>query len=55
LRDLTRLIVTLVAVTVAAAVLLGGVDLITAPAIAARQEEDYRNALEEYFPGNGRI
>lgn len=51
MRDLTRLIVTLVAVTVAAAVLLGGVDLITAPAIAARQEEDYRNALEEYFPG----
>ena len=51
MRDLTRLILTLVAVTVAAAVLLGGVDLITAPAIAARQEEDYRNALEEYFPG----
>ena len=50
MRDLTRLVLTLVAVTVAAAVLLGGVDLITAPAIAARQEEDYRNALEEYFP-----
>lgn len=50
MRDLTRLILTLVAVTVAAAVLLGGVDLITAPVIAARQEEDYRKALEEYFP-----
>ena len=50
MRDLTRLVLTLVAVTVAAAILLGGVDLITAPAIAARQEEDYRNALEEYFP-----
>ena len=51
LRDLPRLILTLVAVTVAAAALLGAVDLITAPAIAMRQEEDYRNALEEYFPG----
>ena len=50
MRDLTRLVLTLVAVTVAAAVLLGGVNLFTAPAIAARQEEDYRNALEEYFP-----
>ncbi|NLA11318.1 MAG: FMN-binding protein [Firmicutes bacterium] len=51
---MVRLVLTLVAVTVVAAALLAGVDLITAPVIAERQEEDYRSALEEYFPAMAR-
>lgn len=50
MRELARLIITLVVVTVVAAGLLAGVDMITAPVIAERQEEDYRSALQEYFP-----
>lgn len=51
MRDSIRLVLTLVAVTVVAAGFLGLVDMITAPVIAERQAEDYRNALEEYYPG----
>lgn len=54
MREMVRLVLTLVAVTVVAAALLAGVDLITAPVIAERQEEDYRSALEEYFPAMAR-
>lgn len=50
MRKPIRLVLTLVAVTVVAAGLLGGVNMITAPVIAERQEADYRNALEEYYP-----
>lgn len=51
MREIIRLVSTLVVVTMVAAGLLGMVDTVTAPAIAERQEEDYRRALEEYYPG----
>lgn len=54
MREIIRLVLTLVAVSVVAAALLAGVDLITAPVIAERQEDDYRSALEEYYPAMAR-
>ena len=48
--EFTRQVLTLVVVTVVAAGLLAGANMITAPVIAERQAEDYRSALEEYFP-----
>jgi RnfABCDGE-type electron transport complex G subunit len=50
LPEFTRQVLTLVVVTVVAAGLLAGANMITAPVIAERQAEDYRSALEEYFP-----
>ena len=50
MRELIRLVLTLVIVTAVAAGLLAGANMLTAPAIAQRQEEDYRSALKEYFP-----
>ena len=50
MRELIRLVLTLLVVTAVAAGLLAGANMFTAPAIAQRQEEDYRNALKEYFP-----
>lgn len=50
MRDMIRLVLTLLIVTAVAAGLLAGANMLTAPAIAQRQEEDYRNALKEYFP-----
>ena len=50
MRDTIRLVLTLLIVTAVAAGLLAGANMLTAPAIAQRQEEDYRNALKEYFP-----
>lgn len=54
MREIIRLVLTLVAVSAVAAALLAGVDLITAPVIAERQEADYRSALEEYYPAVSR-
>ncbi len=51
MRDLIRLVLTLLIVTALAAALLAGANALTAPVIAQRQEEDYRSALKEYFPG----
>lgn len=50
MRELIRLVLTLVVVTAVAAGLLAGANMLTAPAIAQRQEEDYHSALKEYFP-----
>lgn len=50
MRELIRLVLTLLIVTALAAGLLAGANAITAPAIAQRQEDDYRSALKEYFP-----
>lgn len=50
MRNMIRLVVTLFIVTALAAGLLAGANALTAPAIAQRQEEDYRNALKEFYP-----
>ena len=50
MRELVRLVLTLLIVTALAAGLLAGANALTAPVIAQRQEEDYRSALKEYFP-----
>ncbi|HPU01725.1 MAG: FMN-binding protein [Firmicutes bacterium] len=50
LKHLLKIILTLVVVTAVSAGLLAGANLLTAPIIARQQEEEYRAALQEYFP-----
>ncbi|MFY9386226.1 MAG: FMN-binding protein, partial [Dethiobacteria bacterium] len=49
-KRLLIIVLTLVVVTAVAAGLLAGANMLTAPAIARQQEEEYRAALKEYFP-----
>ncbi len=51
MRDIIRLSLTLALVGILSAGLLTVVHGITEPIIAERQEEEYRQALESYFPG----
>lgn len=51
MRNILRLSLTLAAVGILSAVLLTGVYNVTAPIIAERQEAEYREALDNYFPG----
>lgn len=51
MRDIVRLAITLAVVAILSASLLTGMHNLTAPIIAERQEEEYRQALEYYFPG----
>ena len=51
MRDLVRVAVTLTVVGIVAAVLLTGVHNLTEPVILVRQETEYREALESFFPG----
>ncbi len=51
MRNILRLSLTLAAVGILSAVLLTGIHNVTAPIIAERQEAEYRQALEYYFPG----
>ncbi len=50
MRDLVRVAVTLTVVGIVAAVLLTGVHNLTEPVILERQEAEYREALENFFP-----
>jgi RnfABCDGE-type electron transport complex G subunit len=50
-RNILKLSVTLAVVGIISAALLTGVYNVTAPIIAERQETEYRQALELYFPG----
>jgi RnfABCDGE-type electron transport complex G subunit len=50
-RDILRLSLTLALVGIISASLLTGIHGVTAPIIAERQETEYRQALESYFPG----
>lgn len=50
MRDLVRVAVTLMVVGIVAAVLLTGVHNLTEPVILERQEAEYREALENFFP-----
>lgn len=50
MRNVLKLSLTLSAVAILSAVLLTGVYNVTAPIIAERQEAEYRQALELYFP-----
>lgn len=54
MRNILKLSLTLAAVGILSAVLLTGVYNVTAPIIAERQEAEYRQALENYFPGFAR-
>jgi Na+-translocating ferredoxin:NAD+ oxidoreductase subunit G len=49
-RDVLKLSVTLAVVGLISAALLTGINNVTAPIIAERQEAEYREALEFYFP-----
>jgi len=49
-REILKLSITLTIVGLVSAALLTGVNNITAPIIADRQEAEYREALELYFP-----
>lgn len=51
MRDIIRLSLTLAAVAILSATLLTGVYNITEPIITQRQEEEYRQALDRFFPG----
>lgn len=51
MRDIIRLSLTLAIVGIVSAAILTAFYNLTDPIITARQEEDYRNALEEFFPG----
>ncbi len=51
MRDIIRLSITLAIVGILSASLLTAVYNVTEPIIVQRQEEEYRQALEEYFPG----
>lgn len=50
MRNLIKLSITLAVVGIISAALLTGVHNVTAPIITERQEEEYRQALEFYFP-----
>ncbi|MBM4236676.1 MAG: FMN-binding protein [Firmicutes bacterium] len=50
MREILKLSITLTIVGLVSAALLTGVNNITAPIIADRQEAEYREALELYFP-----
>ena len=50
LKNLLKIVLTLVVVTAVSAGLLAGANMLTAPAIARQQEEAYQAALKEYFP-----
>jgi Na+-translocating ferredoxin:NAD+ oxidoreductase subunit G len=50
-RDIIRLSITLAVVGILSATLLTGLHNITEPIIIERQEQEYRQALELYFPG----
>ncbi len=50
MRDILKLSITLAFVGLISAALLTGVNNVTAPIIAERQEAEYREALELYFP-----
>jgi len=49
-REILKLSITLAVVGLVSAALLSGVNNVTAPIIAERQESEYREALERYFP-----
>ncbi len=51
MRNVIKLSLTLAVVGIMSALLLTGVYNVTAPIIAERQEAEYRQALEIYFPG----
>lgn len=51
MREVLKLSITLAVVGLVSAALLTGVNNVTAPIIAERQEAEYREALELYFPG----
>ena len=51
MRDIIRLSLTLAIVGIVSAAILTAFYNLTDPIITARQEEDYRKALEEFFPG----
>lgn len=50
MRDILRLIITLFVVGVASAVLLTGLNAVTAPIIEEREEREYREAIQYFFP-----
>jgi len=50
-RDLIRLAITLATVATVSALLLTGVYVLTDPVISEREEREYSEALEQYFPG----
>jgi len=49
-REILRLALTLTAVAVLSASLLTGVNIVTEPIIIERQEKDYHQSLERFFP-----
>jgi len=51
MRDIIRLSITLTLVGIVSAAVLTAFYNLTEPIIIARQEEDYRRALEQFFPG----
>lgn len=51
MRDIIRLSLTLAIVGIVSAAILTAFYNLTDPIITARQEEDYRKALEQFFPG----
>ncbi|HHX87805.1 MAG TPA: FMN-binding protein [Firmicutes bacterium] len=50
MRDLLRLVLTMTIVGIVSAVVLTAANAVTEPVIIQRQEEEYRQTLEEYFP-----
>lgn len=50
MRDLLRLVLTMTIVGVVSAAVLTAANAVTEPVIIQRQEEEYRQTLEEYYP-----